>query len=56
MRGRWIGCLPVINRGRLAGIVTVTDLLELPGRGAEIEQHRLEAHQGAELDPATRRY
>jgi acetoin utilization protein AcuB len=35
MRGRSIGCLPVIKDGRLAGIVTVTDLLELLGRGAE---------------------
>jgi acetoin utilization protein AcuB len=35
MRGRSIGCLPVIENGSLRGIVTVTDLLELMGRGAE---------------------
>jgi acetoin utilization protein AcuB len=35
MRGRTIGSLPVIENGRLAGIVTVTDLLDLIGRGVE---------------------
>ena len=35
MRGRGIGCLPVLKDGRLKGIVTVTDLLELLGRGLE---------------------
>jgi CBS domain-containing protein len=35
MRGRTIGCLPVIDRGRLVGIVTVSDLLQLIGRGAD---------------------
>lgn len=35
MRGRTIGCLPVVERGHLAGIITTTDLLELIGRGAE---------------------
>jgi acetoin utilization protein AcuB len=34
-RGRQISCLPVLRDGRLAGIVTVTDLLTLIGRGAE---------------------
>ena len=34
-RGRRISCLPVVEAGRLVGIVTVTDLLELIGRGAE---------------------
>jgi len=34
LRGYPIGCLPVMNNGRLAGIVTVSDLLELIGRGA----------------------
>lgn len=37
MRGRTIGCLPVIDRGRLLGIVTVTDLLELLGHGGDRE-------------------
>jgi predicted transcriptional regulator len=35
MRGRTIGCVPVVNRGRLAGIVTVSDLLQLLGRGID---------------------
>lgn len=34
MRGRSIGCVVVTNRGRVAGIVTVADLLELVGRGS----------------------
>jgi acetoin utilization protein AcuB len=33
MRGHGAGCLPVVDRGRLVGIVTVWDLLELIGRG-----------------------
>jgi acetoin utilization protein AcuB len=33
MRGRTIGCLPVVRRNRLLGIVTVADLLDLIGRG-----------------------
>ena len=33
LRGRGIGCLPVVERGKLVGIVTTTDLLELIGRG-----------------------
>lgn len=33
MRGRSIGCLPVVDRGKLVGIVTTTDLLELVGGG-----------------------
>lgn len=35
MRGRSIGCLVVIDGTRIVGIVTVSDLLELLGRGAE---------------------
>jgi len=35
MRGRTIGCLPVVERERLIGIVTVTDLLDLLGRGVD---------------------
>lgn len=34
MRGHGAGCLPVVDEGRLVGIVTVWDLLELIGRGA----------------------
>jgi acetoin utilization protein AcuB len=33
MRGRAIGCLPVLDREKLVGIVTAADLLALVGRG-----------------------
>jgi acetoin utilization protein AcuB len=33
MRGRTIGCLPVVSRGRLVGMVTISDLLEFVGSG-----------------------
>jgi len=36
MRARTIGCLPVMESGRLVGIVTLTDLLELVGRQAQL--------------------
>ncbi len=42
MRGNHVSCLPVLDdRQRLVGIVTVTDLLELMGRGVTrpIEDH-----------------
>jgi len=35
MRGRRIGCLPVVDRGRLVGVITAFDLLELLGRGID---------------------
>lgn len=35
LRGRSIGCLPVVDGKKLVGIVTTTDLLSLIGRGAE---------------------
>jgi predicted transcriptional regulator len=35
MRGRSIGCLVVVKSGRAIGIVTVSDLLELVGRGID---------------------
>jgi acetoin utilization protein AcuB len=45
MRARTIGCVPVIRGTRLVGIVTVSDLLELLGRGidrpARPERHGL---------------
>ncbi len=33
LKNRSIGCLPVLAKGRLCGIVTVSDLLEILGRG-----------------------
>jgi CBS domain-containing protein len=41
MRGRSIGCLVVEDAGRVRGIVTVSDLLELVGRGLD---RRVEAN------------
>ena len=35
MTGRTIGCLPVVERNRLVGIVTASDLLRLLGRGMD---------------------
>jgi CBS domain-containing protein len=35
MRGRSIGCLIVTEAARVVGIVTIADLLELLGRGAD---------------------
>ena len=35
MRGRTIGCVPIVDRGRLVGVVTVSDLLEVLGRGID---------------------
>lgn len=34
MRGRLIGCLPVVEDGRVVGIVTATDVLDELGRGS----------------------
>jgi acetoin utilization protein AcuB len=35
LRGRTIGCLPVLEKEKLVGIVTTSDLLVLLGKGAE---------------------
>ncbi|MCE9636599.1 MAG: CBS domain-containing protein [Planctomycetes bacterium] len=35
MRGRSLGCLPVVSGKRLVGILTVSDVLELVGRGVQ---------------------
>jgi acetoin utilization protein AcuB len=35
LRGRSVGSLPILDGGRLVGIVTISDLLTLLGRGAE---------------------
>ena len=34
LRGSAVGALPIVDRGRLVGIVTVSDLLDQLGRGA----------------------
>ncbi len=35
LRGNLFGCVPVVDGQKLVGIVTITDLLDLVGRGAE---------------------
>jgi acetoin utilization protein AcuB len=35
LRGRNIGCLPIVDGRKVVGIVTITDLIELVGRGLE---------------------
>ena len=40
MRGRSLGCLIVVESGRPVGIVTVSDLLEVVGRGATTSARR----------------
>jgi acetoin utilization protein AcuB len=51
MRGRTIGCIPVSEGRRLVGIVTVSDLLDLLGRGVErpvkAGHHRASHHRVA---------
>jgi acetoin utilization protein AcuB len=52
LRGHVIGCLPVVENGKLLGIVTTSDLLELLGRGLEkpvarTERAMLSRRQGA---------
>jgi len=42
LRGRGIGCLPVMDGGKLVGIVTVSDLLELVGKGLDKPLHNRE--------------
>ncbi len=43
MRGRLTGCLPVVERGRLVGVVTVGSMLALLGHGVERPSHEARA-------------
>lgn len=47
MRGRAVGCLPVLDKGRLVGIVTTSDLLTALSKG--------EIHAGPPADRVTMR-
>jgi acetoin utilization protein AcuB len=40
MRGRGIGCLPVVDGNRVVGILTTSDLLEFIGRGKGLHPSR----------------
>lgn len=50
LRGHRIGCLPIVEDGRPVGMVTVSDLLDLIGKGVERaprgSQHWEEKHRG----------
>lgn len=54
MRGRLIGSLPVVEDGRLVGIVTATDVLDELGRGSTRPAVRAQ-RQGMRLPPASAR-
>jgi len=54
MRGRLIGSLPVMERDRVVGIVTATDVLEELGRGSTRPAVRAK-HRGVRLPPASAR-
>jgi len=43
MIGHLTGCLPVIERGRLLGVVTVVDLLTVMGKGGDRPTHNARA-------------
>jgi CBS domain-containing protein len=43
MRGRTVGCLPIVEGSKLVGMVTVSDLLALLGRGHD-RPSRAERH------------
>lgn len=57
MEGRTIGCLPVIEHGELAGIVTTSDLLRALAKGAHpagFSQRSILRKRGAKKGPAGR--
>ena len=41
--GRTIGCLPVIDNGKLIGIITLSDLLQFLGKGVDRPNHNARA-------------
>lgn len=57
LRARTIGCLPIIDDGELAGIVTMTDLLELLGRQTQLSptaSSRYHPQHGSKWKPVRR--
>ena len=54
MRGRLIGCLPVVDNGRVVGIATATDVLDELGRGSSRPAVRAK-RQYMRLPPASAR-
>jgi acetoin utilization protein AcuB len=43
MRGRGLGCLPVVHRGKLVGVVTIADMLAVIGGGVDRPSHEKRA-------------
>jgi acetoin utilization protein AcuB len=57
LRARAIGCLPIFEDSRIVGIVTLSDLLELLGRGAQLSPtvtSRWKAAHGSKWKPIRR--
>jgi acetoin utilization protein AcuB len=57
LRARTIGCLPILQDSKLVGIVTLTDLLEMLGRGAQLsptETSRWKPTHGSKWKPVRR--
>jgi len=57
LRARTIGCLPIVEDGKLAGIVTLTDLLELLGRQTQLSptsSSRYHPQHGSKWKPVRR--
>ena len=54
MRGNTIGSLPVVEKKRLVGIITTTDLLELVGRGADHGAEDTERRPVRAMNPGNR--
>jgi acetoin utilization protein AcuB len=55
LRGRAIGCLPVIDGKRLVGIVTVSDLLDVMGRGGGHAHDRARPYVARRQGPPKKR-
>ncbi len=51
LRGRGIGCVPVVEEGRLVGIVTISDVLDVVGRGAVHLTERTRPYQRRRQGP-----
>jgi acetoin utilization protein AcuB len=57
LRARTIGCLPIIEGNKLAGIITLTDLLELLGRQTQLSptsSSRYHPQHGSKWKPVRR--
>ena len=55
LRGRTIGCLPVLKGRKLVGIITVSDLLELIGQGLDRKTQASKRTRKAKRRPQRKR-